>query len=239
MVAFQRAVDMGYGYLETDVHATSDGQLIAFHDDELDRVTDRSGKVAQLPWAEVARAKIDGREPIPLLAELLDAFPATRFNIDAKSDAAVEPLVEILRKHKVADQVLVASFDQQRLRRVRRQLPGIATSAGPWEVRALKAAAMRLLPIFAIPSKAVAVQVPEYHDGRKIVDRGFVRTAHKAGMQVHVWTINDAVTMHRLLDQGVDGIVTDDIATLQRVLRERTKRSRNKLQPAPGPEPDP
>ena len=96
MAAFRRAVDEGYRYLETDVHATADGVLIAFHDSHLDRVTDGHGRIADLRWDQVRRARIGGREPIPLMAEVLDALPNTRFNIDPKSDRAVGPLIDLL-----------------------------------------------------------------------------------------------------------------------------------------------
>ena len=221
MAAFERAVEMGYRHLETDVHATADGALIAFHDDELDRVTDATGKIADLTWDQVRRARIGGREPVPLLADVLRRFPTTRINVDPKSDAAVGPLIRVLVDLDAVDRVLVGTFDQRRLQRVRRALPRIATSMGPWEVRALKAASLRLLPRVVVPRWAVCVQVPEFHDGRRIVDRRFVDTAHARGLQVHVWTVNDALDMHRLLNLGVDGIVTDDIAALKHVLTGR------------------
>lgn len=219
--AFERAVRMGYRYLETDVHATVDGVLIAFHDEELDRVTDRVGRVAELSWSQISEARIGGREPIPLFADLLRRFPSVRFNVDPKSDAAVEPLLRIVSREAAEQRVLVGSFDQRRLLRVRRALPDMATSMGPWEVRALKAASKRLLPRFAVPRWAACVQVPEYHNGTRIVDRPFVDTAHACRLGVHVWTVNDRLDMHRLLNLGVDGIVTDDLVALREVLSER------------------
>ena len=221
MAAFERAVRLGYRYLETDVHATADGVLIAFHDDVLDRVTDRSGTISELSWAQVRRARIDGREPIPLLSEVLLGLPDARINIDPKNDAAVDPLVRILREHEAVHRVCIGAFDQRRLLRIRRLLPGVATSAGPWEVRALKIASRIGLLRFAVRSTAVCVQVPEYYEGTRVVDRAFVDTAHARGLQVHVWTVNDPVDMHRLLNLGVDGIVTDDLLALRSVLNER------------------
>lgn len=219
--AFGRAVDAGYAYLETDVHLTRDGVLIAFHDDELDRVTDRTGKVADLTWSQVREARVAGAERIPTLAEVLDAFPRTRINIDPKSDDAVDALVATVREHGAAHRVLIGSFDQRRLLQVRWLLPGVATSMGPWEVRMLRLAADGVVPRTLVPRWAVCAQVPESHEGRRIVDRPFVRTAHACGLQVHVWTVNDPVDMHRLLNWGVDGIVTDAIDVLRGVLTER------------------
>ena len=94
MSAFQDSVDLGYRYVETDVHVTADGVLVAFHDDRLDRVTDSAGLISELTWQELATARVGGSEQIPRLDELLATFPELRINIEPKSDAAVEPLVE-------------------------------------------------------------------------------------------------------------------------------------------------
>src|SRR5450432_2302420 len=110
MPAFAGAVALGYRYVETDVHVTSDGVLLAFHDDHLDRVTDGTGAISDLPYAEVRTTLVDGREPIPRLDELLDAWPELRINIDAKHDEAVEPLAEVIEKANAIDRVCVASF---------------------------------------------------------------------------------------------------------------------------------
>jgi hypothetical protein len=114
MPAFRRAYDEGFRYLETDVHATADGRLVAFHDLSLDRVTDRVGPIATLPWSEVSRARIAGTEPIPLLADLLEEFPDARFNIDAKADPAVGPLAELIRRTGTGDRVCLGSFSDRR-----------------------------------------------------------------------------------------------------------------------------
>ena len=222
--AFRQAVDMGYRYLETDVHGTSDGHLIAFHDDVLDRVTDSCGAVAELPWAEVSRARINGTDTIPLMDELFETFPEARFNIDVKSAGAIDPLVEAIRRHGAIDRVCVGSFSDARLRTVRRQLGSdLATSAGP-----VDAAATRLLPRLVtrwLRSPSVALQVPVTRAvgpfTATVVTAEFVETAHHVGKHVHVWTIDEAEEMHRLLDLGVDGIVTDRIDTLRDVLAER------------------
>ncbi|MFD0776841.1 glycerophosphodiester phosphodiesterase family protein, partial [Streptomonospora algeriensis] len=139
-VAFQHAVDLGYRYLETDVHATADGVLLAFHDPTLDRATDRSGRIAALTYAEAARARVAGREPIPLLEDLLGSWPDMRLNIDIKSDEAVVPLIQALRRTEAWDRVCVGSFDQRRLNRARRLFERpVATSCGPLEVARLRA----------------------------------------------------------------------------------------------------
>jgi glycerophosphoryl diester phosphodiesterase len=219
MVAFERAVALGYRYLETDVHVTADGVLLAFHDDHLDRVTDRTGEIAALPYAEVAEARVDGSEPIPRLDELLSAFPEARVNIDPKHDGSVDALVEVLRRAGAVERVCVGAFSGRRLRRLRQTLgPELCTSLGPGEVALLRMdaarGAVRTWP-------AGCAQVPEQVRGVRLVDECFLRAAHRAGLQVHVWTVDEPDTMERLLDLGVDGIMTDRPAVLREVLEQR------------------
>lgn len=216
MAAFEHAVALGYRYLETDVHTTSDGEVVVFHDDVLDRVTDRSGRVADLPWSEVRRARIgEAGEPVPRLADLLATWPDARINIDLKHDATVDPLVEVLRSTGAYDRVCAAAFSDARLRRFRR-LTGhqVCTATGPREVARLR------LRLPGSPAGACA-QVPRRYGGIRIVDAAFVASAHSRGLPVHVWTIDDEPTMDRLLDLGVDGIMTDRPALLRSVLERR------------------
>src|SRR5687767_12891326 len=141
MPAFEHAVRLGYRYLETDAHVTADGRLIAFHDDRLDRVTDRVGVISQLPWSEVQRARVDGREPIPLLEDLLAAWPDVRVNIDPKHDAAAQPLADAIVRTGTVDRVCVAAFSDRRTERVRAIVgPALCTGMGPRQVAQLVAA---------------------------------------------------------------------------------------------------
>lgn len=221
-VAFQHAVDLGYRYLETDVHSTADGVLLAFHDTTLDRATDRTGRIAALPYAEAARARVAGREPIPLLEDLLGSWPEVRLNIDIKGEEAVIPLVQALRRTAAWDRVCVGSFDQKRIDRARRLFDRpVATSCGPLEVARLRAASLArpLRPL--APTVPVCAQIPLSHSSIPLVSRDVIATAHRLGLQVHVWTINDTAVMERLLDAGVDGIVTDNTEGLRGVLRRR------------------
>lgn len=221
LAAFERATALGYRYLETDVHATVDGVLVAFHDDCLDRLTDRTGLIGELPWREVRAARVGGTEAIPRLTDLLEAFPDARFTIDVKADAAVDPLIEAIRVSHAEDRISVGAFSQPRLRRIRRGLPGVCTAMGPREARLLLFAAGRYLPPRAVPRAARCVQVPEWHEGTRVVDAALVRLAHRLRLQVHVWTVNEPADMHRLLDLGVDGLVTDRTRLLRDVLTER------------------
>jgi glycerophosphoryl diester phosphodiesterase len=222
MAAFSRAVDLGYRYLETDVHATADGVLLAFHDKTLDRVTDRTGRVAELPYAAVRRARIGGAEPIPLLEDLLGAWPDVRVNIDVKDARAVGPLAQVLRRTRAMTRVCVAAFSDRRVALARRAVgPELATALGPRAVAALRAVALGRLPARFVPRYGVCVQVPEVAGPLVVVSRRFVETAHAHGFAVHVWTVDDASTMQTLLDLGVDGLMTDELETLRDVLEGR------------------
>jgi glycerophosphoryl diester phosphodiesterase len=221
MPAFEGAVALGYRYVETDVHVTSDGVLLAFHDDVLDRVTDGLGRIGDLPWRDVRRVLVDGREPIPTLEDVLGTWPEVRVNIDPKHDAAVQPLVDVLRRTGSISRVCVGAFSDRRLGRIRR-LAGSAlcTALGPTGVARLRAASYGV-PVGALP--APCAQVPVRKQGVPIVDRRFVAAAHRRAMAVHVWTIDDAAEMERLLDLGVDGIMTDRPAVLKDVLQRRNQ----------------
>lgn len=219
--AFANAVDLGFRYVETDAHVTADGVVIAFHDDELDRVTDRSGRIGDLPWTEVARARIDGRAGIPLLEELLGTWPDLRINIDPKHDEVVQPLADLLQRTGSLDRVCIGSFSDRRLERLRAQFgERICTSLGPRGVTALRAGS---LGIGRRTPPADCVQVPTSVRGLPLVDRRFVEHCHSLGLPVHVWTIDDPGEMDGLLDLGVDGLMTDRPAVLREVLVRRDR----------------
>lgn len=220
LLQFRRAIETGYRYLETDVHATADGKLVAFHDSTLDRVTDGAGRIADLPWADVRHARVAGKEPVPLFEELLETFPEARWNVDLKAEPALHPLLELIERTGTWDRICVGSFSEARVVRAQRLAgPRLATSYGTRGVLNLR------LRSWGVPAalrrSAVAAQVPEAQNGIQVVDHRFVRTAHARGLQVHVWTINDPDAMHRLLDLGVDGIMTDHIDTLRKVMEDR------------------
>ncbi|MGC4981968.1 MULTISPECIES: glycerophosphodiester phosphodiesterase [unclassified Streptomyces] len=220
LTQFRRAVNAGYRYIETDVHATADGRLVAFHDTTLDRVTDGAGRIADLPWDDVRQARVAGKEPVPLFEDLLEEFPETRWNVDVKAEPALVPLLDLIDRTDAWNRVCVGSFSEARVTRAQHLAgPRLATSFGTRGVLNLR------LRSWGVPSavrrSAVAAQVPETQSGVPVVDRRFVRAAHARGLQVHVWTVNESERMHRLLDLGVDGIMTDHIDTLRKVLEDR------------------
>jgi glycerophosphoryl diester phosphodiesterase len=216
--AFEHAVGLGYAYLETDAHVTADGQVIAFHDKTLDRVTDAAGRVAELPWAVVARARIGGTEPIPLLADLLGAWPDVRFNIDVKDGPAAGPVAEVIRRAAAWERVCVTSFSGRRLAATRRALDRpVAMATTPAAIGLLRSG----VPAAPLASRLAGLWIRCAQIPIRVATPRFIGRAHAAGLQVHVWTVNDAGVMGRLLDLGADGIMTDETGALRDLLIAR------------------
>lgn len=227
MVAFQGAVDLGYRYLETDLHVSRDGRVVIFHDDTLERLTNGVGRFWDHDWERLRTLDAaHGFDPasgfprrgsgigMPLLEEAMRTFPDVMFNLDLKQPQIEEAVAGEVRRLGVEDRVLIGSFHDRRVRRVRAAAgPRVATAAGPTEVLAALASARLRRPV---RGAADALQIPE-----RIVTPRLVESAHRGGMQVHVWTVNDPVAMRRLLDMGVDGIVSDRPDLLNEVLGRR------------------
>jgi glycerophosphoryl diester phosphodiesterase len=232
--AFELAVCLGYRYLETDVHLTRDGVVVAFHDPLLERVTDRIGAIGDLTFADVAAADAayrfsrDGGRSfpfrgrgvrVPRLEELLLRWPDVRLNVDPKSDRCIPPLVALVDRLDAWGQVCFGSFSDRRLRQIRAASRSRAcTSMGPHAV----AIAWATSALGAVPRQgADCVQIPIRSRRVPLATPRFVRAAHRAGLPVHVWTVDDEETMHKLLDAGVDGIMTDRLHLLRAVFRTR------------------
>jgi glycerophosphoryl diester phosphodiesterase len=219
--AFGRAIALGYRYVETDVHATADGVPVVFHDSSLQRLTGTAGRVARLRWVDLATVRVGGAGAVPRLDDVLAAWPGIRFNIDVKADAGARPTVEAIRRAAAGDRVLLASFSDARLARLRALAgPGVATSLAMREVLRLRVSSL-VGSRLRVPASAAAVQVPLRHGRVTVVDRRFLSRAHGLGLQVHVWTIDDPAVMGRLLDLGVDGIMTDRLEVLRDVYAAR------------------
>ncbi|HEV7727714.1 MAG TPA: glycerophosphodiester phosphodiesterase [Modestobacter sp.] len=222
MPAFEASVALGYRYLETDVRVTSDGVLVAFHDPTLDRVTDRTGRVENLPWREVQTALIGGREPVVRLDDLLGAWPDVRFNLDIKAAGVLAPLVRAVRRLGVEDRICLASFSDARVAAARRLFgPEVCTSLGPRGVAALRLSSYSPRAAGLVQIQAGCAQVPLHLGGRPLVDERFIAAAHARSLQVHVWTVDTEREAAELLDLGVDGLMTDRPGMLRDVLKDR------------------
>lgn len=221
VAAFARAVELGYRYVETDVQATADGVPVVFHDPDLRRLTGQPGRISQLRWADLATVRVGGAAAVPRLADVLDRWPRIRFNIDVKADNAVPGSVAAIRRTRSQDRVLLASFSDARLDRLRTLAgPDVATSMGMRAVARLRVASLTGRRL-RLPDSVVAAQVPRHWRTVRVVDARFVAHAHRHGLQVHVWTIDQPAVMHALLDLGVDGIMTDRVEVLREVYLER------------------
>jgi glycerophosphoryl diester phosphodiesterase len=219
MAAFESAVALGVRYLETDTHLTKDGILVAFHDDRLDRVAGHPGRIADLTWPELRAIELPGGHRVPRLDDLFAAWPHVRFNVDPKSDAAADHLPEVVRRVGLGlDRLCVGAFSDARLDALRRALgPELCTSMGPRQVARLR---LRSWGVPAGRFPARCAQVPVRQGPLPVADGAFVRAAHRLGLHVHVWTVNEPDEMRRLVRLGVDGLVTDRPRQLRALLEE-------------------
>ncbi|HEY9416880.1 MAG TPA: glycerophosphodiester phosphodiesterase [Pseudonocardia sp.] len=227
MASLRRAFAEGYRYLEIDVHATSDGVVVVCHDATLDRTTDGRGPIAAQRWDAVRTALVGGREAVPSLRHVLGALPRALLNIDVKSDSAVEPTLALISELDAWDRVCLASFSAGRLIRLRAKGgPRLITACSPAEVFRLRTRSwLRQRGPGRMDSRGHVggqlAQVPARHGPVVIVDRAVLATAHAAGMEVHVWTVDEPARMRELLDLGVDGLISDRPDVLREVLAER------------------
>lgn len=228
MQAFTGSRDLGVDVLEMDVQTTADNILVVMHDSMLERTTDGSGPVNRLTLAQLKKLdaafhwSADGGRTFPLrgrgitvptLQEVFKAFPEMRFNIEPKQaqPSIVKPLCRMIRESGLQKQVMVGSFSQQVLDEFRAECAEVSTSASTNEVGDFLKRMLASPPETARANsqRMQALQVPEYMLGRRALTREFVEAAHAMKLEVHAWTINDEESMRRLIELGVDGIMTD------------------------------
>ncbi len=217
--AFAHAVALGYSHVELDVHATTDGVVMIHHDPTLERMTGDPRAIGSLDAETLAALRTHGGAEIPPLAALLEEHPGLFVNIEVKADAAVVPLADLIRRMGALERVCVGSFSPARVAGLRAALgPGLC-----WSPAHLGAGRLWLagwgLPVGGLDFHAA--QVPTHFRGVPVVTPRFVCAAHARGIQVHVWTVDDRDQMVRLLDMGVDGLMTDRPTLLRDVLTER------------------
>lgn len=225
LFAMQHSAALGVDVLEMDIHATQDGILVVRHDDTVDAFTEGSGKIKEMSFAELRQLDAgygwtpdDGQTfpfrgqgiQVPSLEEVLASFPDIKFNIEIKQTEPpiAKPLCDLLRAQQMTDQVLIGSFHQVALEEFRTVCPEVATSGFESEIRlffGLNTAFLGNIYQTAVE----AFQVPEYSGGLHVVTPRFVKGAHRQNIDVHVWTVNETADMERLIDMGVDGIITD------------------------------
>ena len=232
--AFERALDLGVDILETDIHATSDGVLVVRHDPTVDSTTDGVGLIRDLTLAQIKALDAgwtwtaDGGRTfpfrglgitIPTLEEVFQAFPGARLSIDIKPEnpAVVEVFCPLLRAYDMLEQVVVGSFHDAQLNRFRQLCPEVDTAAGVSETRSFYyLSQVRVTRFFRSPAEAF--MIPEYVGRLHLVTPNFIRRAHAQGLQIHIWTVNEVEEMRRLIDWGVDGIITDYPSRLMALL---------------------
>lgn len=221
--AFLAAVEAGADILETDVHVSRDGQVIVAHDPDLARVAKRRGFVSDYTAVELADMDLGFGEGFPTLRQVLETFPDQRFNIDLKTRSSVTPFVDVIREVDAMDRVLVASFDEKTRAQAMLQLPGaVSNTTGATVIEGRIRSWLGLsADTWSVAPEVRAIQVPPTHWGMPIVTPSFLSHAHRKGLEVHVWTINDPKDMRRFLDMGVDGIVTDRCDLAVSVVAER------------------
>lgn len=231
--AFAAAHRLGFKYMETDVHASKDGVLMVFHDEDLLRLAGDRRKISDCTAAELGRLRVAG-EPIPTFDELLESFGDSHFNVDVKEPGAARLLAHAINRHGARHRVLVAAFNGLRRRKVQQLLAasvpgdsrgpnGSPAAASPGALGIGAATLLgRIIPLpGALYRNVDALQVPEKQGLVRVVTPKFIDHAHAAGLQVHVWVVDEAAEMHRLLDMGVDGIMSDRADVLAGVMGER------------------
>jgi glycerophosphoryl diester phosphodiesterase len=230
--SFHGAYELGYRHFETDLHLTADGALVCFHDPTVDRTTNSTGRVEDLSLEQLQALDAGFRHgtpdgftyrelgiKVPTLEWLLTTFPDTSVVVDMKSDGLAGPLAALIDDLDVHDRLVVGSFSDARLAEFRHLTNRrVATSTGPTLAR-LWVLASRVGR--QAGGEAAALQLPTHMRGVRVVDERLVKVAHDAGLQVHVWTVNRRTEMVRLLDMGVDGLITDRPDVLKDLLVER------------------
>lgn len=213
--SFEYSIELGSSYIETDVQLSSNGIPYIFHDNDLKRLFGKNIIFNSLHSDQIDELILFDKYKIPTLESTLQKFPDTLFQIDVKTDEVVLPTMEVIKKTNSTDKVCIASFSSKRLKQVHNLYPEICLSMGPFEVMKL------LLASFGLYRKKVpgnCLQIPIYQYGIKLVTKRFINYIHSIGLKIHVWTINDEDTMQRLIDLGVDGIITDRPKTLKDLL---------------------
>jgi glycerophosphoryl diester phosphodiesterase len=235
MPAFERAVQLGADFIETDIHLTRDKKFAVIHDDSIERITNGRGKVSGYTMEELKNfdagyhfTKDDGNTypfrgkgiALSSLDEILETFPGCKFNLDIKekNPEQIKYFVNIIDKYKAQDRIITASKYLSNLNTVRKIRPGIATSFSVPETLGILFLYKSSLIFLKNKFRGISLQIPEKYGNFNIVTKSFVKQMHEKGLQVHVWTVDKEDDMKRLISYGVDGIMSNDPALLLKVL---------------------
>lgn len=217
--AFQYSSDLGFVFMETDVQATKDGQIVIFHDSSLKRMAGINKSINELTLQEVRQIELLNGGKIPLLSETLENFPVLRFNIDIKTETAVEETINIIKRMNCLNRTCLASFSSRRLKKIRDLAgPNACTSSGQMEIFKMMC---KSIGIRFKESVGDCAQIPLKQFGFPVLTRAFMNVAHEENKLVHIWTIDKKQEMFDLIDMGVDGLMTDKPTVLKEAMIER------------------
>jgi glycerophosphoryl diester phosphodiesterase len=241
MLAFEKAAELPIDAIELDVHSTRDGKIVVIHDSTLDRTTNKNGRVFDYSWDSLKKVDAGflfdpaGKNEfpfrgkgvtVPLLEDVLKAFPHMKFIIEIKQTlpAVEEVIYRLIRKYRMEENVIVASEHSEPLQRFRNLALHVATSFSKEEAAEFhRLYRLRLSNFYRCRGDVIAI--PEMYKNQKLVTKGFVEAARRKGLALQIWTVNEPQDMERLLDWGVDGIISDFPDVLSQVMAGREKKT--------------
>lgn len=210
--AFKSAKSLGYNYIETDLRETKDGKVITFHDKNLKRITGSNVTINRSNLSDIRMRRLPKNESIPTLDELLEELPDSFFNMDLKVPNMEEKVLKKIKSHNALDRICIGSFNSNTIRKINILEPKLITSMGLTQVILYK--------FFNIKNNSKLIQVPISWNGIKVVTKKFINKLHNDQLKIHVWTINRETEMQRLIDMGVDGIMTDNAIGLMKIMKK-------------------
>lgn len=210
--AFKSAETLGYKYIETDLRETKDGKIITFHDANIKRITGSNITINRSSLSDIRMRRLPKNETIPTIDEVLEELPDSYFNMDLKVSNMEEKVIKKIKSHNALDRICLGSFNSKTIKKINVLEPKIITSMGLAQVVKYK--------FFNIKSNSKLIQIPVSWNGIKVITKGFIEKLHNDNLKVHVWTINKENEMQRLIDMGVDGIMTDNAIGLMNVMKK-------------------
>ena len=212
--AFKSAETLGYKYIETDLRETKDGKIITFHDANIKRITGSNITINRSSLSDIRMRRLPKNETIPTIDEVLEELPDSYFNMDLKVSNMEEKVLKKIKSHNALDRICLGSFNSKTIKKINVLEPKIITSMGLAQVVKYK--------FFNIKSNSKLIQIPISWNGIKVITKRFIEKLHNDNLKVHVWTINKEKEMQRLIDMGVDGIMTDNAIGLMNAMKKNS-----------------